>query len=214
MLGLWFLFALPGVQGGSLLWIGASDPEQFWLDKRRDGGIPPIFSWARFAYQDTGFDSGVSAPIISPEISLNQAPQASFRAIRLDDNQAVTISGAPGETVTLNLRSFALYDNATLTLQGTATTTFIINVRHRFSLSGNAKITLVGGLQWDDVFFNVSGSGSVVSLSGNASLEGILTANNRKVRLRGNVDVFGQVFAKKLRLAGNAEIIQPPVVSP
>jgi Ice-binding-like len=212
MLGLWFLFALPGVQGGSLLWIRASDPDQLWPEKW-DGGIRQMFSWDPFAYEDTGFDSGVSVPTISPEIALNRAPQT-FRAIRLDENQTITISGAPGETVTLNLRSFALYDNAILTLQGTATTTFIINVRHRFSLSGNARVTLAGGVQWDDVFFNVIGKGSVVTLSGNASLEGILTAKKRKIRLSGHADIFGEVFAKKLRLAGNAEIIQPPVVSP
>jgi len=192
------------------MWVGALEHDELWLETP-EVGVMRIFYPARFALEDTELDSGTG---ISPDVSFNQPSPNSFRSIRLDDNQALTISGGPGEAVVLNLRNFALYDDATLTLQGTATTTFIINVRHGFSLSGNAKVTLAGGLQWDAAFFNVTGSGSVVSLSGNASLGGILTATNRKVRLSGEADILGEVFAKKIRLAGNAEIIQPPITSP
>ncbi len=211
ILGLWFVFAIPGVQGGSLIPL-----EPVGLERLSPEGPYPglIFSPAPFAYQGTGFDSGGgSVPTFSPEGSFNQAQQteAQQTSIKLDQNETVTLSGAPGQTVVLNLQSFVLSDHAILTLEGTATTTFIINVQRRFSLSENAKVTLAGGLQWNHVFFNVIGRGPVVSLRGHSILEGILTAQNRTVRLRGDVEVIGEVFAKKLRVEGNAKIIQPPV---
>src|SRR4029077_2299986 len=50
----------------------------------------------------------------------------SFASIILGGTQNVSIPGAPGQTVTLNLRNFVLADQSTFTLQGTATTSFII----------------------------------------------------------------------------------------
>ena len=135
-------------------------------------------------------------------------------SINLDQDQSMILQGAPGETVVLNLKNFVMSDNATLTLQGTATTNFIINVTKQFSLSGSAKIVLSGGVQWDNVRFNVRGKGTVVRLSGQSGLVGILTANRRKVQLSDNSIVRGQVFARRVVLLDGSQIIQPPVASP
>src|SRR6267378_2818295 len=102
-------------------------------------------------------------------------------SISLRGNQSSSIVGAPGQTVTLNLRNFVLAGQSTFTLQGTATTSFIVNVTKQFSLSGNSQIILSAGVRWDHVFFNVLGRGSAVSLSGNAQLYGTLTARQRTV---------------------------------
>ena len=143
-----------------------------------------------------------------------RSPANSFTRLTLARHQSVTLTGAPGETVTLKLGHFVLSGNSTFTLQGTATTTFVIKVKNQFSLTGKAKVVLLGGVQWDDVIFVVRGKGDVVSLSQNASFQGILMANKRKVRLRNHSMVNGQVIARAVALTGASQIVQPPIVSP
>ena len=135
-------------------------------------------------------------------------------SISLRGNQSSSIVGAPGETVTLDIRNFVLTGHSTLTLQGTATTSFIINVTKQFSLSGHSRIILSGGLRWDHVFFNVLGRGSLISLSGKAQLYGTLTAVQRTVKMGGHSVVYGAVTAKRILLTDAARIIPPPIVSP
>jgi hypothetical protein len=141
-------------------------------------------------------------------------PATSDTTINLDDRQSILIQGAPGETVTLKLKNFRMRENATLTLQGTTTTSFVINVTNQFSLTGNAKIVLSGGVQWNSVFFNVLGQGDPVRLSKQSSLSGILEASQRTVKLRGHATVLGEVIARKVLLSGASQITQPPVLSP
>src|SRR6266404_9745861 len=138
----------------------------------------------------------------------------SFASIILGGSQNVSILGAPGQTVTVNLQNFVMAGQSTLTLQGTATTSFIINVRKQFSLSGNSQIILSGGVRWDHVFFNVLGGRSVVSISGRAQLYGTLTARQRRVKLDDHSIVYGVVTARKIRVTDAAQIILPPIVSP
>jgi hypothetical protein len=171
-------------------------------------------------------DESMGAPLYNSDSQVNnvaeetinaptpRSPANSFTRLTLVKHQSVTLNGAPGETVTLKLGHFVLSGNSTFTLQGTATTTFIIEVKNQFSLTGNAKVVLLGGVQWDDVIFVVRGKGDVVSVSRNASLQGILMANKRKVRLRNHSIVNGQVMARVVTLRGLSQIDQPPIVSP
>ena len=128
-------------------------------------------------------------------------------------NHALTITGAPGETVVLSLKNFILRDNSSFTLQGTATTTFVINVNKKFSLSGNSHIDLVG-VQWDQVLFNVVGTGERVSLAGSSVFNGILMANDRTVRLRKDATVSGELIANRFNIRGSSRVLHPPVISP
>jgi cytoskeletal protein CcmA (bactofilin family) len=134
--------------------------------------------------------------------------------IVLNRSRNFTVTGAPGADVVLNLGSFVLGGNSTFSLQGTATTTFIINVSKQFALSGNAAIVLSGGVQWDNVLFNVTGRGSNVSLSRNSSLTGILMATGRTVQLSGQASVAGEVIADRVVVTGSGTITHPPIVSP
>jgi hypothetical protein len=134
-------------------------------------------------------------------------------SVKLQRGQNTIISGEPGETVVLSLRNFVLSRDAIFTLEGTATTTFVINVTKRFSLSGNTQVNLVG-VQWNNVLFNIQGAGGVISLSGNASLSGILIANGRTVRLSGNSTIYGEVRGERLQLGGSSRVIPPPLASP
>jgi len=86
-------------------------------------------------------------------------------------------------------------------------------VSSAFSLSGSAKIVLSGGVTWDNVLFNVHGTGSDVQLNGNTSLEGILMATKRKVGLSNMALVKGEIIANKISLSGSAQVIHPPVTS-
>ena len=138
----------------------------------------------------------------------------SFASIILGGSQNVSILGAPGQTVTLNLRNFVLAGQSTFTLQGTATTSFIINVRKQFSLSGSSRIILSSGVRWDHVFFNVLGRGSVVSIRNRAQLYGTLTARRRTVRLDDYSIVYGAVTARKILVTDSSRIIPPSIVSP
>jgi hypothetical protein len=87
-------------------------------------------------------------------------------------------------------------------------------VNKQFSLSGSARIILSGGVQWNNVVFNVRGKGTVVTLSSRSSLTGILNADERTVKMTDSAIVNGQVNAKKLLLLERSRIVEPPVVSP
>ncbi len=136
------------------------------------------------------------------------------KLINLRGSNNLTLSGAPGESVVLNLRSFAMSGSSTLTLTGSATTTYVINVNRRFSLTDSARIVLSGGLDWNDVVFNVRARGSDVQLGGNAMFQGILLATRRSVQMRGFATVRGEVIADALIMQGTTQINHPPVVSP
>lgn len=121
---------------------------------------------------------------------------------KIDHSMTITGSGC----IVLKLTDFVLNGKDTLTLTGTAGTTFIINVTKGFSLADSAKIVLGPGISFNDVLFNVRGTGSDVKLSGNSNLQGILMANQRKVVMNDNAFVKGEVIANHIDLNKNAVI--------
>lgn len=163
--------------------------------------------------EDVELDSGVDEAINASNDAFAFAPNRSYDSIKLGGRQSMIVTGAPGETVVLSLRDFRLSGNGTFTLQGTATTTFIINVSRKFSLSGNARIVLSGGVQWNDVLFNVRGASSVVSIGGAASLQGILMANERTVTMGSHSTLVGQIIANRVLLSGASQVVHPPITS-
>jgi hypothetical protein len=154
--------------------------------------------------------------------ALQQSDNSSFafasanssKRIDLFRHQDITVGGAPGETVTLDLGRFLLHDRSTFTLHGTAATTFIIRVRNQFALTKASKVILAGGVQWDDVVFRIHGKGDTVYLNKKTSLEGTVIANQRTVRLGGHSTISGQVIAKNVLLTNASQIVGPPIVSP
>ena len=138
---------------------------------------------------------------------------ATLTNIQLSGNQNFTISGAPFQTVVLKLQNLTI-TSGTLTLAGTITTNFVINVTNQFSLTNHAQIILYGGVTWDNVLFNVRGTGSPVTLDGQSILRGVLMANNRTVSNGGGSLVYGEVVANKVTLSGSAQIQHPAITSP
>ena len=138
---------------------------------------------------------------------------ATLTDIQLSGNQNFTINGAPGQTVVLKLQNFTI-TSGTLTLMGSTTTNFVINVSKQFSLTNHAQIILAGGVTWDNVLFNVRGTGTNVTLDGQSILRGVLMANNRTVSNGGGSLVYGEVVANKVTLSGSAQIQHPAITSP
>ena len=166
-----------------------------------------------FHNQDALLDNGVSEALAASGHAFSLTPNRPNTSVKLLGNHALTITGAPGETVVLSLKNFILRDNSSFTLQGTATTTFVINVNKKFSLSGNSHIDLVG-VQWDQVLFNVVGTGQRVSLGGSSVFNGILMANDRTVRLSKDAMVSGEIIANRLKIRGSTRVLHPPFISP
>jgi len=166
-----------------------------------------------FHNQDTLLDNGVNEALAASDHAASLTPNRTDTTIKLRGNDAMTITGAPGETVVLSLKNFCLRGGSSLTLEGTATTTFVINVNKKFSLNGNSHVDLAG-LQWNQVLFNVIGNGQRVSLGGNSVFNGILMANNRTVGLTGHATVSGEIIANRLKLRGSTRVLHPSVRSP
>ncbi len=166
-----------------------------------------------FHNQDALLDNGVNEALAASAHAFSLTPNRPNTSVKLLGNHAITITGAPGETIVLSLKNFILRDNSSFTLQGTATTTFVINVRKKFSLSGNSHIDLAG-LQWNQVLFNVVGTGQKVGLGGDSTFNGILMANDRTVRLRKDAMVSGEIIANRLKIRGSSRVLHPPILSP
>lgn len=124
----------------------------------------------------------------------------------INTNQSMNLSGSGN--VVLKLTDFVLSGGATLNLQGTAQTAYIINVSKNFSIS-SGNVALSGGLTWDNVLFNVRGTGTV-NLSGNTNLNGTILATSRVFNASGNTSITGQVIADRVNLSGNFNLKRPP----
>jgi hypothetical protein len=72
----------------------------------------------RFRNQDSLLNNGGNEAISGSNNFFARAPAGSYTTVHLSDSQSMTVAGAPGETVVLNLRNFRLAENATFTLQG------------------------------------------------------------------------------------------------
>ena len=171
-----------------------------------------VISGSIFNNQDALLDNGVNEALAASDHAASLMPNRSNTSINLKGNDGVIITGAPGETVVLSLKSFVLQGNSSFTLQGTATTTFVINVNKKFSLNGNSHIDLAG-LQWNQVLFNVIGNGPRVHLGGNSIFNGILMANDRTVELRGHATASGEIIANRLKFYGSSRVLHPAAVS-
>jgi len=130
-------------------------------------------------------------------------------------NASGGITGAANTTYVLNLANLVLAGaGAVLTLNGDSTTNYVINVSKYMTLSAGAKLQVSGGLQPQNVLFNLRNtSGYDVTMSGGSTLEGIILASNRNVKLTGGSQVTGEVIARAVSLSGQSKVINP-VCSP
>lgn len=88
-----------------------------------------------------------------------------------------------------------------------------MNVSKKFSLSNGSRVQLAGGLLWDNVLFNVRGSGTAI-VTGGSIFNGILMANSRTVTVDNSSQVLGEVIANKVKINGSGKVKRPKKVSP
>jgi hypothetical protein len=130
-----------------------------------------------------------------------------------NQNMSVSVIGTGNNCNVLRLQDFVI-QGGTFTLQGTMTQSIIINVNHDFVMNGGANVVLSGGLKWDNVLFNIHGTGNVVSFDQNANLTGYVWAPKRHVRIKGGSIINGSVVGEEIELASLGQIRHPSVVSP
>jgi len=134
---------------------------------------------------------------------------------------ALAAAAAANTTYVLHLTDLILSGtNAMLTLNGNglANVNYVINVNRYLSLANGAQIKLTGGLQVQNVLINVqSGIYSTytydATLSGGSTVNGIILAPNRTVKLTGASTDVGEVIGKAVSLSGNSRVYNP-VASP
>jgi hypothetical protein len=99
----------------------------------------------------------------------------------------------------LKLQDFFI-QGRTFTLSGTTAQSIIVNVSRDFVMNGAAQVVLAGGLQWDNVLFNVLGTGNVVSFDQDVTIKSASVIN-------------GMVVGESIELASLSQIKNPAVVS-
>src|SRR4051794_2330931 len=135
------------------------------------------------------------------------------RDIGMGGSQTETFSGAPGQTVVMHLQDLRMGGNSILTLDGAADTNYLIKIRNSLSLSGNAQILLTGGLAWNDVTFKLRDTGEAVEVNGSSTLQGVVIARKRIVRVKDQATIYGDATGW-INLSESGQIVHPPIVSP
>jgi hypothetical protein len=62
--------------------------------------------------------------------------------------------------------------------------------------------------------FNVVGTGQRVSLGGSSVFNGILMANDRTIKMKGDATASGELIANRLKLRGSTRVLHPRIISP
>ena len=196
-------------------------------------GAPKITG--RLSYYDPGVLNRSGSPVITGTIYNNTATNSLLNAGvtaantasttangfaataslpgNVIDNQNLTLSIAANTQAVYKLTSLTETGVYKLTLSGTATSAVVVDVSGALTLGNSAQITLTGGLTWNHVLFNLTGTASS-TLSGASVMSGIILANKSLVTLSGSAAVDGAVIANQIALSGTATITRPPIVSP
>jgi hypothetical protein len=118
-----------------------------------------------------------------------------------------------GAHIVLHLTDFVLSSVAELKLGGGSQTTYVINVTGNFSLLGG-KVTLFGGLDVNNVVFNIKGVGPDLSFTSASQFNGIIPAANRTVNVSGLSKVTGSIIADKINVSGGSRVVKPTYNGP
>jgi hypothetical protein len=123
-------------------------------------------------------------------------------------SQNITITGGTGTNV-LHITNVAI-SNGKVTLNAPHGGSFIMDVSGNFALSGGSKIVLAGGITPSDVLYNLIGSGGGVSITGGASVTGILLAPQRVIALDSSA-VTGEILSGgiSIALSGTTQVNNP-----
>jgi fibronectin-binding autotransporter adhesin len=154
--------------------------------------------------------TSMSGAISSALSASNAAAAATATAGLVDQGGSITVNGGSVTIKALtNLSENVLYVSSLSLLNGTLTfddngftnAKFIVDVIGGFSVNstgtGKSVIQGINGASADDIIFNIEGTGSTVSLTGNSSnsVIGTVLAPSRNVTVGGGGSLTGSVIA-------------------
>jgi len=133
------------------------------------------------------------------------ATAGSPTSLNIGKNQSRIFDNTPfGGKYVMNLSSFVMgggsnnANGGTLTLNGAAGSAFVLNISGAFSLGGNAKILLTGGLTVSDALFN----GTLLAYNSSGA--------QRTLTITGhNTQINGELLAYKINLQSGAHVKKP-----
>lgn len=112
-------------------------------------------------------------------------------------NNTTTLTGNGG----LNVINVANIQNAKLTLSGSANDYFVFNVSS--AVNTNQPMTLSGGVTWEHVLFNLTGTGTVFQTSGGDVSYGTYLATNGGKFQFSNLNLTGRL----INTGGNVQLV-------
>lgn len=135
---------------------------------------------------------------------------ASVGNVSVSANKTITL-GAVGVTSVINVNSFKISGNGVVKVLGTVTLNIMgAGDTNPVQLTGNS----MGGSSAGGVMnyvannFQVNYAGTqTVSIAGNGTLVGVVTAPNAAMNISGNGDIYGALVAKTINNSGNGRII-------
>lgn len=126
-----------------------------------------------------------------------------------DIKSTETIVGGPGRNV-IEANKIELDDAETLTLAGDTSSTFVINVATKLKLKGASTIVLEGGVQADDVLFNITGDDDTSVEEGSLAYGTILAPHAKvKVKGKGSLLIGAVISGKAIALEGHGRVRFP-----
>jgi len=115
-----------------------------------------------------------------------------------------------GQTLTPGVYTFgsSVSVNSNVTINGTAEDIFIIQMTGNLMVAANKEVTLSGGAQAKNIFWQVAGN---VKVGADAHMEGILLVKTDVTFITGS-SLNGRVLAQTACVLQNATIVEPAVV--
>lgn len=174
-----------------------------------DSGVSNVNTGLTFVTGGT-VTASMSGAISSALSASNAAAAATATAGLVDQGGSISVSGGSVTIKALtNLSENVLYISSLSLLNGTLTfddngftnAKFIIDVTGGFSVNstgtGKSVIQGINGASADDIIFNIEGTGSTVSLTGNSSnaIIGTVLAPSRNVTVGGGGSLTGAIVS-------------------
>jgi hypothetical protein len=198
--------------------VGAGDNSHFQADG--GGTIYGRLDYSASATVSTGNDTFTGGLHMIDFAAINQAvqnlvtfanglaPTQTFTSI----TNATTINSTGGQNVIAITGNTGIHlSGGNLVLHGSASDTFVFQINHgSFALSGDTHIVLTGGLTWNNILWDIQGSGGQVQTSGNSFTQGIFLSPNEAIQINGGTHYSEFISGVGLSFQSNPVVIPEP----
>ena len=182
------------VQGQAYLYTG--DSKSLGSSTSIQGGLK----------QDSGANAVITAAVSEAATAYNNFTALTKNlgptSINLSGTGTATYTGGAGQNVMV-LSALQLSNSAILYLKAPASASFVIRVSGTFTLSGQGKVVLQGGLTADKVTYVNTGT-STVTVGNSSIIQGNILSPNGAISLSGAATYNGTLVGGKNITAGNS----------